>query len=298
MITTETISPSDAMRYCRELTRRRARNFYYGLKLLPEPRRSALYAVYAWMRRADDITDAAPDDPEEAQRRIETFRAATIATFEGDGESDDPVLVAVRAVLREFPINVEHFHRMLDGQLDDLNGRTYESFEQLYDYCYSVASTVGLLCIEVWGYHDERAPSLAIDRGIAFQLTNILRDFKQDFDTGRVYLPADEFAALGLTPEALRRVADEPRCRQLLLEQVRRADSYYRRSRALDEMIDPACQPTLWAMTEIYHRLLLRIERDPIALISGPRLRLSSMEKGAIALRAKLRARTARKNGT
>lgn len=292
-------NPAAAMRYCRDLTRRRAKNFYYGLKLLPEPQRSALYAMYAWMRRADDLTDGSRDVEVDAVRgKIEAFRFATTAVFDGAEIGDDPVLISLKEVASQYPIRLEHFHAMLDGQLDDLSRCRYETFQELRSYCYRVASTVGLICITIWGYDDDRAPQLAVDRGIAFQLTNILRDFIEDDDNGRVYLPAEDFRRHELDPALLRRWADGPRCRRFVLEQIERAESYYQRSEPLDEMIDSVCLPTLWAMTTIYRGLLAKMKRDPRQLVSGPRIRLTAAQKGLIALRARWRARGALRGGS
>jgi phytoene synthase len=262
-------NPAAAMQYCRDLTRRRARNFYYGLKLLPEPRRSAMYAIYAWMR-------------------IEALRRATDHAFTGE-PGDDPVLIGIADTASRFPIRAEHFHDMLDGQLDDLAGRTYTTFDELREYCQRVASSVGLICIEVWGYRGDDAPAMARDLGIAFQLTNILRDYVEDYDAGRVYLPDEDFAEHDLTPDDLRHWRQPERCLAMLNAQIERAESFYRRADRLDERIEHGSLPTLWAMRAIYHRLLEKIRRDPAQLIRGPRIGLTKMQKGAIALRARLR---------
>jgi phytoene synthase len=280
-----------ALSYCRHITRTRARNFYYGLKLLPEPKRSALYAIYAWMRRADDIADDA-SDVTLARARLEEFRAVSDAAIAGDPVDDgDPVLVSLQAVAREFTLDPEHFHAMLDGQADDLHARHYETFDDLREYCYRVASSVGLVCISIWGYGDERAPSLAIDLGVAFQLTNILRDLREDHEAGRVYLPAEDFRRHGLTIEELLRGEPSDACRAMLAEQLERADGHYRRAAPLESLITPSCRSTLWAMRTIYHRLLEKMMADPLAAVRPRRLRLSTVEKGTIAFRARLRGR-------
>ncbi len=153
--------------------------------------------------------------------------------------------------------------------------------------CERVASTVGLICISIWGYRNPAARDLAVDRGIAFQLTNILRDYRQDYDAGRVYLPREDFDRHRLTPTLLRKWDEPARCRGLVLEQAARAQSFYDRSAPLEGMITPSCRPTLWAMTAIYHGLLKKLERFPRRIVSDQRLRLSSMRKGMIALRAR-----------
>ncbi len=280
----------EALRHCRRITRRRARNFYYGLKLAPEPQRSAIYALYAWMRRADDLADGAPGAAGTAEwrlQKIEAFRAATDAALAGEVPDDDPVWVALSHTAATFKIRREALHAMLDGQIEDLKIRRYETFREVREYCYRVASTVGLVCIDIWGYADPVARDLAVDRGIAFQLTNILRDFKQDYDAGRVYLPLEDFARNELVPEDLRRWSDPRRCTRLVLEQVERAKSFYDRSAALEGLITPSCRPTLWAMTTIYRSLLAKVERVPGRIVADRRLRLNSLQKGTVAIRAR-----------
>ena len=279
-----------ALGHCRDITRRRARNFYYGLKLTPEPQRSALYSIYAWMRRADDLADSAADSPQERRRRIEAFRAATDAALAGEIAGDDPLFVALAHSAGGFEVNREALHAMLDGQIDDLSGRRYRTFGDMRDYCYRVASTVGLICIGIWGYKDPAARELAVDRGIAFQLTNILRDYKEDYDAGRVYLPEEDFGRHRLTPGAVRRWDDPAACRRFILDQIDRAKSFYLRSAPLDRMITRSCRPTLWAMTRIYQAILKKIERFPRRIVMGHRLRLSTLRKGAIAVSARWRA--------
>ncbi len=146
---------------------------------------------------------------------------------------------------------------------------------------------MGLLCINIWGFHDPNAPALAVDRGIAFQLTNMLRDFREDYDAGRIYLPAEDFAQHGLAPEALRDWSDPPRCAHFVRAQAARARSFYDRSAPLDQMITPSCRPALWAMTAIYGSLLKKIEDEPSQIITSRRVRLGAWRKGMIAMRAK-----------
>lgn len=287
MTTVSEINSEHALRHCRDITRRRARNFYYGLKLLPEPQRSSLYAVYAWMRLADDIADDCQGNPERAVNRIEDLRQQTMATLAGENHADDPVLIGLGHVRSRFDLPVDPFHDVLTGQLDDLNGRVYETFDDLKRYCRRVASSVGLICIEIWGYDGDRAPELAEDRGIALQLTNILRDFREDFDAGRVYLPDEDFDRHNLAPSQLRDWSEPRKCTEFMDEQIERAGSYYVSSAPLDGMIEPACRPTLWAMTEIYRRLLEKMKRAPDAIVADKRIRLNSFEKIGIALRAR-----------
>ena len=288
MTSTQLMPVSEALRYCGEITKQRARNFYYGLKLAPQPQRSALFTIYAWMRYADDLVDSASDGSKQCLEQIETFRACTDAVLAGNQvQDDDPMWVALADVAQRFDVKPQFLHAMLDGQIDDLAGRQYESFEQLHEYCYRVASSVGLVCISIWGYTDQAAPELAIDRGIAFQLTNILRDYKEDYDVGRIYLPAEDFAAAKLSPQQLRDWSQPDKCRQFIYAQAQRARSYYDRSMPLDQMITPSCRPALWAMTTIYRSLLRKIQQQPAQIIESKRVRLGAWHKGIIAFRAK-----------
>ncbi len=276
-----------AFDFCRDVTRRRARNFYYGLKLTPEPQRSALYSVYAWMRRADDLVDNAPKITDELRRDIAAFRITTDEALSGRVSSNEHLWMALADTAGRFDLPPEAFHLTLEGQLEDLAGAHYATFADVRDYCYRVASTVGLICIGIWGYSDPAARELAVDRGIAFQITNILRDYKEDFDVGRVYLPAEDFERHGITPDNLRQWSLPAACRAMIDRQVERANSYYERSAPLEGMISRSGRPTLWAMTAIYHALLAKIERAPQRIVGDRRLRLSSLRKGSIAMRAR-----------
>lgn len=281
----------DACAACERITRQRARNFYYGLKLTPEPQRRAMFVIYAWMRAADDLADAEGFAPEERVRRIAEFRAATDRALSGRSSDSDPVWQGLAWVARRFDLSPREFHDMLDGQLTDVEAPIYETWDQLRTFCYRAASTVGLVCIRIWGYNGADAPALAVDRGIAFQLTNILRDFREDFDMGRVYLPAEEFRRMELTPLDLRNWSKPDLCSEFVRAQCSRAEQFYARSAPLEGMITPGCVPTLWAMTEIYHGLLARIAAHPHAIARDRRVRLSSVRKAWIAFRAQRMSR-------
>jgi phytoene synthase len=275
-----------AVAECERIVRERARNFWYGLKLTPEPKRSAMYVIYAWMRAADDLADAEGFAAEERVRRIAGFRAATDAALAGKPVDGSAIWRGLAWVARSHELSPKDFHDMLDGQLSDVGAVQYESWDELRGFCYRVASTVGLVCIRVWGYSDPRATSLAIDRGIAFQLTNILRDVREDMELGRVYLPAEDFRRFELTPERLLRWQEPAQCAEFIRAQCDRAEQFYARSAPLDAMVTPSCLPTLWAMSGIYRGLLGRIRADPRAVVSGRRVRLPAWRKAWIAWRA------------
>lgn len=286
---------------CREVTRTRARNFYYGLRLTPEPRRSAIFAIYAWMRGADDAVDEVGTGQARA-RRLEEYHRTTVDVLEGrTGVAGMGGLwVAFAATVRSYPLDHSIFHDMIEGLRVDLEGRRFTTDEELSRYCYCVAGTAGLSCLAIWGLRpgtdSERARRLAVHRGEAFQRTNILRDFGQDFDETppRVYLPDESWQRHGLTAAELRAWSRPEQGMALLREQIALTRGHYAASAGLEEMIDPACAPTLWAMTRIYTGLLDRIEADPRRIVSAARVRLPSVRKASIALNAAIKAKLGR----
>lgn len=250
-----------------------------------------MYAVYAWMRAADDLADA--DAPEELKReQIELFqRASHIAVDTGQAPTDAPdvhrdMWPAVAKTFKDYGVPVAYLDDMIAGQLLDQSKKNYETFDELYSYCYKVASTVGLVCITVWGYDGrEETRLMAEQRGIALQLTNIIRDIIEDAERGRVYLPTCELQEYDIDIDRL--IADGPdeRFDKFIRFQVERAESYYRKSMGLERFIDPECRPTSYALMRIYHCLLSRISRDPRRILDG-RVKLRKRRKMLIALNA------------
>jgi phytoene synthase len=285
-------APGDAIMeksrsYCEQLTRAQAKNFYYGLKLLPEPKRSAMFALYAYMRRVDDIADE--QDGRSVQQRMEDldlWRMQTrAAVLDHQGETPtDPVWPALAETVRRYRLPGLIFDEVVEGQRQDLDNKPFSDFSQLRMYCYRVAGVVGLASIHVWGFEGgEATQTMAINRGIAFQLTNILRDLREDSDRGRTYLPADELSAMKVSAEDLRRGGSE--FLKMMRFQIERAESYYAKSAELEERIERDSRPTLRAMTEIYHGLLEKIAADPQRVLNE-RVSLSVFSKLRIGWRA------------
>ncbi|MBL8762967.1 MAG: phytoene/squalene synthase family protein [Phycisphaerae bacterium] len=298
----------DSYRACAEITRRRARNFFYGLRLAPEPRRSALYAIYAWMRAADDAVDQQADlaTKQAALARHSDLTERVLTLRDSGGGAGAPGATPTGAywpafahTLASYPIDGAHVRDMLRGMEDDLTLTAIRTDADLERYCYRVASTVGQVCVAVWGLRPgvdvPNAMRLAALRGRAFQLTNILRDFAQDFDDSpsRVYLPRSAFDRAGLDPTDLRRWAGEEACATLIRAYAGKAREAYEESSPLDAFVDPACAPAMWAMTSIYRSILDRIEAEPRRVVSPTRIRLPSWKKLVIAFSASLRARRA-----
>ncbi|MHC4833037.1 MAG: phytoene/squalene synthase family protein [Planctomycetota bacterium] len=269
---------------CEAIVRRRALNFFHGLRLTPEPERSSLFALYAWMREVDDIVD---DGGAERERSLEAFVARTEIALAGNLPDDGhPMWPAfVEAVVRH-GLPAEPFHDMVRGQRDDLDLETLPDWAALREFCRRVASTVGELCVRIWGLDDLVSIDLAERRGIAFQLTNILRDVREDHARGRVYLPQDELQAAEVSIEDLLGWRRPAACAAFVAAQCRRARVHYEESAPLEARLRPACRPTLWAMTRIYSGILGRIESRP-ARIAGTRVRLGTFRKVCIAFEAK-----------
>lgn len=266
----------EAYEACREIARREAKNFYYAFRVLPRAKSDAMCAVYAFMRRADDISDDESVSIAERTGRMATWLAAWVASRDGAGgqvASGDPVFVALRDTQKRFGITDALLAELVEGTTMDLRlgdtglvaMQTYATFEDLYKYCYLVASVVGLVCIRIFGYKDPVAEKYAEETGIGFQLTNILRDVKEDTERNRLYLPLDLLAHHGVQPErwmelskgaALRREE-----RDSILDLAGRAEAYYASSRMLLPLIDADSRAALWVLVEIYHRLLVRIVR-------------------------------------
>jgi len=271
---------------CRHIARSSAKNFYYGFLVLPARKRNALCAVYAFMRRADDISDD-PSIPADQRREklaawIEGLRRVV------DGErTDDPVFMALADAQRTFNIPLDLLEKLVQGTAMDLPTQPacgdetrlhYETFDELYDYCYHVASVVGLVCIRIFGYRDPRAEKLAEQTGVAFQLTNIIRDVKEDSQLGRVYLPYEDLRRFSVDPKALTNGNAAATFRPVLEFEAQRARELYHAADELLPLIDDDSQPALWTLVQIYHRLLDRIAERGYDVFTE-KIRLSTAEK-------------------
>ena len=255
---------------CRKIAKREAKNFYYAFLALPRHRRNAICAIYAFMRQADDLADDESIPRDERRRCLDAWLAAWRDAAKG-AATTDPVFLAVRDATMRFQIPLKLLDELVAGITLDLDHaadgapETYATFEDLYRYCYLVASVVGLVCIRIFGYKDLRAEKLAEETGIAFQLTNILRDVAEDAARNRVYLPLNKLTVHGVSLESLlhRAPAAPPTVseRSLLEAIAKRAEDYYRSARELLPLIDPESRPALWVLVSIYHGLLKRIER-------------------------------------
>jgi phytoene synthase len=280
-----------ARRYCREISRRRGRNFYYAFPLMPREKKDALCAVYAFMRHSDDIADDTGEAGEgvgggagKAAEALARWRGELHEALQGRfGPS--PVWPALAESVARFSIPGEYFDELLDGIEMDLAVRRYEKFEDLYRYCYRVASVVGLVCLHIFGFRDREALKFGEACGIAFQLTNILRDIREDGSLGRVYLPLEDLRRFGVTEENLLEGSPPEAVAELIRFEAMRAREYYAAAMPLFPLIDRDSRAGLRTMMEIYGGILSRILKDPLCVYRG-RVRLSGARKVAIALRA------------
>jgi len=300
---------SAAYRHCEEITRSQARNFSYGIRLLPPPKRRALSAVYAFARRIDDIGDGSlPSDEKLAalgQARAEVMALAAETespsgtrqvqddaphqdALHQDALHQDPVLIALADAGRRFPIPLAAFGELIDGCEADVRGTSYATFDDLHQYCRCVAGSIGRLSLGVFGTRDvATAAPLADALGVALQLTNILRDIREDYGTGRVYLPAEDFKRFGAE---LRRSgsggpAADPKLVELVVFEADRARDWYAQGLQLMPMLDRRSAACTGAMAGIYYRLLQSISASPDAVLHR-RVSLSAGQKATVAAKA------------
>lgn len=280
-----------AYRYCEAVTGQQARNFAYGIRLLPAEKRQAMSALYAFSRRVDDIGDGTLE-PAAKHRRLEDTRALLARVRDGQvGEDDtDPVAVALADAARRFPLPLDGLDELIDGVLMDVRGRHYETWDDLKDYCRCVAGAIGRLSLGVFGTvpgarDAERASEYADTLGLALQLTNILRDVREDAGNGRTYLPAEDLAKFGCSAGFHGPVppagADFT---GLVRFEVKRARALFADGFQLLPMLDRRSGACVAAMAGIYHRLLSRIAADPAAVLRG-RVSLPGHEKAFVAVR-------------
>jgi phytoene synthase len=284
--------------YCRRMSRRANSNFHAGFLLLPAEKRRAMEALYAFMRHTDDVTDAAPSD---GSRRdaLCAWRAALEESLEEEGKSESAqssvgnssfiihhsllqigpsILPALADTVRRFHIPREHLDAVIDGVEMDLDRTRYETFDELKVYCERVASAVGLACIHVWGFRGPEAFPAARQAGIAMQLTNILRDLKQDAQAGRVYLPLADLRESGYSVEDLMAGVDDQRFRRLMALEIARTEQFYCEGAKLWRWLDPDGRRIFGLMMATYWALLQKIVRRP-GEVFRRHVRLGRMKK-------------------
>ncbi len=243
--------------YCQNKAAASGSSFYYSFKFLPKDKRRAITALYAFCREVDDVVDECSDE-NVARTTLNWWRGEVAAIY--GGVPQHPVCQALAPIVKQFNLPQEHLLEIIDGMEMDLTQHTYPDFKALQLYCYRVASVVGLLAAEIFGYTDRKTLKYAHDLGIAFQLTNIIRDVGEDARRGRIYLPQDELARFGVPASALLSGTAGPGFRALMDHQVARARASYKRALALLPAADRAAQRPGLIMAAIYRALLDEIE--------------------------------------
>jgi 15-cis-phytoene synthase len=288
---------------CRAIAKREAKNFYYSFRVLPQHKSDAMCAVYAFMRKADDLADDESLSLDARREAMATWTAAWRAAR--TTPTADPIFLALNDTQQRFAISDALLEQLVAGTTLDLNPQPegvhtleilsptgslhtiqiYDSLAALNHYCYLVASVVGLVCIRIFGYTDPRADQLAIDTGIAFQLTNILRDIKEDADRGRIYLPADMLREYAVTPERILALAAGSQAGTHELALLRalelHARTLYRSAGQLVPLLNADARPSMRVLVRIYHRLLDRIAQNPAAVFTQ-RVSVPTSQKLAI----------------
>jgi phytoene synthase len=274
------------------LTRRSRSNFYYAFLTLPRPRREALYAVYAFCRTVDDVADLG-QDPAAQRAELARWREDVARCFAPGPPPAHPIARQLAEAVRTYPIPRAALEAIIEGCEMDLARVRFQRAEDLYPYCYRVASAVGLCCIEIFGYTDPRAREYAIQLGTALQLTNIIRDVGADARDGRVYLPQDDLKEFGVDEGALVAGRHDERFVRLMQHQAARARGFYAAAAAAYPVVDARSLVAAEIMGRIYHALLQEIEARRFAVFQE-RITLPTRRKVAIALRCWVAARLGR----
>lgn len=268
---------ADSFGYCQRLSKRTGRNFYFSFLTLPRSLFRDMCALYAFMRVTDDLGDDVARSVAQRKAAMRSWRHGLDAVVNGEPTSH-PVLRAMADVQQRHKLPIDYLHAVITGVERDLEEQTFETFEQLSEYCYFVAGAVGRCCVHLWGYNDEAALDRAVDCGLAFQLTNILRDLREDAENGRVYLPQEDLDRFGYSIDDLRTRTQDDRFRELMRFQVERARYYYQQGSELHSLLERPGRPIFSAMIGIYGRLLRKIEQQEYDVFAE-RIRLHRITK-------------------
>lgn len=288
LVNDRAVTIEESYRHCRRVAKERARNFYYSFLLLDKQQRDSMCAIYAFMRRCDDLSDdEAIADKDKVRGAIAHWRVEMDHALHGEA-SEHPIWPAFADTVARYRIPHRFFHDMIEGVTSDVEPRDIRTWKELYAYCYQVASVVGMTIIHIWGFESPKALLLAEKCGIAFQLTNILRDVREDAELGRVYLPSEDLQRFLVTPDQLRSGSEDDAFRELMRFEAARARKYYEESAPLLQLISKRSRRSLWALQAIYMSLLARLEKGNFAVLRR-RINVPTHTKIAILLRAFLK---------
>ena len=262
--------------YCQEKAAKSGSSFYYSFMFLPKQKREAITALYAFCREVDDVVDECTE-LKVAQVKLAWWKDEIRNLYQN--KPIHPVTKALEPVIKQYQLNEEHFLEIIDGMEMDLNFNRYEDFKQLQLYCYRVASVVGILSAQIFGFKNRKTLKFAHDLGMAFQLTNIIRDVGEDARRNRIYIPLDELAKFNITEEDILRSRESDTVKMLLENQIERAESYY--DKALNELPaeDKKSQRVGLIMTAIYRTLLREIKAGGAEKVLNARISLGTLRK-------------------
>jgi 15-cis-phytoene synthase len=265
----------------KEITKKSKSSFLYSFSILPKEKSDAINTIYAFCRMTDDIVDNNVLSTEEKSLQLnkwkEDFNTALL------GDSDNELLKDVSSIIEKYEIPLKHFYDLIDGMRMDLEGRIYQTFEDLYQYCYKAASTVGLICIEIFGYKNDSAKDYAVNLGVALQLTNIIRDIQTDTALGRIYIPKNDLNQFNYSMEELKNNVYNQNFINLLSFEYERAESFYRKAEESLAEEDKKSMVAAVIMHKIYYRLLQKIKRNKFNIF-GSSTRISKLRKILISL--------------
>jgi phytoene synthase len=281
----EATEVATSFKHCRKLAKAAARNFYYGFALLPPAKRDALCALYAFMRHADDISDSKAASNEDKRVRLQAWRQSLDRALAGQFDGS-LILPAFHHTVKHYAIPSEYFFDLMAGAVTDIEHHRYTTFDDLRQYCYRVAGTVGLCCTHVFGFLDPVALDLAEKLGIAFQLTNILRDVAEDYAMDRIYLPQEDLDRFGCTERDIAQRSASPAFVKVMRFESERAWQFYDEGVRLQRLISEDSRAALWTLTRIYSGILRKIESIHYDVLATPHPGLSRLEKASIMLRA------------
>ncbi|MDH5296958.1 MAG: presqualene diphosphate synthase HpnD [Nitrospirota bacterium] len=274
--------PAEAQTFCTTYTKQSGSNFYYSFLFLPRPRREAMYTIYAFCKMVDSAVDEPPPGSNPLEE-VARWRKEVSAAYQG--HPTQPVTISLAAHLQIFDIPESLLQELITGVEMDLTMNRFATFPELYQYCYRVASVVGLICLRIFQTQSPAAEDYAVNLGLAFQLTNILRDLKGDAALNRIYLPLEDIHRFGYSEEALLQHRSSPALIDLLKFECERAQNYYQQAQEILQTLPPSDQKSLVVaeiMRGVYSRILQQIE-DQHYQVFGPRIRVAPMQRLGIA---------------
>jgi phytoene synthase len=276
------MSPIEAQTFCTTYTQKSGSNFYYSFLFLPQNRREAMYTIYAFCKMVDSAVDE-PAPGSHPMEEVLKWRQEVTATYQG--HPTQPVTISLAAHLQTFDIPESLLQELITGVEMDLTINRFTTFADLYQYCYRVASVVGLICLKIFQTQSPAAEDYAVNLGLAFQLTNILRDLKGDAEQNRIYLPLEDLQRFGYSEEALLHQQESPALIDLIKFECERAHTYYQQAQDILHALPPSDRKSLVVaeiMRGVYSRILKQLE-DQHYQVFGPRIRVAPMQRLGIA---------------